>query len=194
MGTKDDNRLEKDIRELLNNGKFEPEIVEKYSERLKDGKLTIQENPQSHCCVYFAAYDPKAKEIFIGHHKKSGLWLFNGGHIDEGEIIRETLEREIGEEWGMEAGDFKINNPELLTITEIDNLEKQTCKRHYDIWHFIPVDKKTFSPDNSKILEEFYEVKWLAPEEAKKVVADPNTIKGIDFIKEKMQRELIIKK
>lgn len=181
-------KLKKDIQELFSKGKFEPEIVEKYYKRLKEGKLTIQENPQSHFCVYFAAYDPKAKEIFIGHHKKSGLWLFNGGHIDEGEIIRETLAREIKEEWGMKANDFEINNPKLLTITEIDNPEKQTCKRHYDIWHFLLINKKSFSPENSKILEEFHEVRWLTPEKAKKIVTDESTIKGIDFISSNLFR------
>jgi 8-oxo-dGTP pyrophosphatase MutT (NUDIX family) len=174
--------LENDIRDLLRIGKFEPEMVEKYSARLEEGKLTKEENPQSHFCVYFAAYDPQAKEIFMGHHKKSGLWLFNGGHIDPGEIISESLAREIREEWGMKISDFKIQNPELLTITEIDNLTKQPCRFHFDIWHFIPVDKKTFSPDNLKILEEFHEVQWLSPEEAKKIAVDPNTIKGIAFI------------
>jgi 8-oxo-dGTP pyrophosphatase MutT (NUDIX family) len=174
--------LEKDIQELLRVGKFEPEMVEKYSARLKEGSLTKEENPQSHFCVYFAAYDPEVKEIFMGHHKKSGLWLFNGGHIDEGETISESLAREIGEEWGMEIGDFKIQNPELLTITKIDNPTKQTCKLHFDIWHFIPVDKNTFHPDPEKLAEEFHEVQWLSPEEAKKIAVDPNTIKGIAFI------------
>lgn len=176
------NKLADEIKELLNNQAFDREIVAKYSDRLKEGYLTIQENPKSHFCVYFAAYDPEVKEIFIGHHKKSGLWLFNGGHIDEGEIIRETLEREIGEEWGMKASDFKTKNPELLTITEIDNPAKQTCKRHYDIWHFISVEKNNFNPNPNKLAEEFHEVRWIKSEKAKEMVIDLGTLKGIDFI------------
>jgi 8-oxo-dGTP pyrophosphatase MutT (NUDIX family) len=174
--------LENDIRDLLRVGKFEPEMVEKYSARLEEGKLTKEENPQSHFCVYFAAYDPEAEEIYMGHHKKSGLWLFNGGHIDVGETIGETLAREINEEWGLMASDFEIKDPELLTITEIDNPTKQPCKFHFDIWHFIPVKKDIFWPDPAKLAEEFHEIRWLKPDEAKKIALDPNTIKGIEFI------------
>ena len=55
------------------------------------------------------------------HHKKSGLWLFNGGHIDKGENPEQALRRGMGEEWG-EIVDLQIiGEPKLLTITTIVN-------------------------------------------------------------------------
>lgn len=52
--------------------------------RAREENLSRDENPESHFCVYFAAHDPTARELFLGHHKKSNLWIFNGGHIDKG--------------------------------------------------------------------------------------------------------------
>ncbi|MFH0969156.1 MAG: NUDIX domain-containing protein [Patescibacteria group bacterium] len=182
MGNEGKN-LKQEIEELIGSRFKSDELASKFIERINQGGLTIEENPESHFCAYFSAYDPDAKQIFIGHHKKSGLWLINGGHIDKGEIIKEALKREIDEEWGLDFDNFNIKKPALLTITEIYNPEKQPCRVHYDIWHFVPVDKNKFNPDASKLSEEFYENKWLSADEAGKITTDPNTIKAIDFIK-----------
>ncbi|MCK5211132.1 NUDIX domain-containing protein [Candidatus Parcubacteria bacterium] len=181
--TNGNKNLSQELKELLAGFDRGP-IVSKHIERIKKGKLTIQENPKSHFCIYFAAYDDKHKELFIGHHKKSGLWLFNGGHIDEGENLQVTLKREIDEEWGLDISMLEINKPPFLTLTEIDNPAKQTCRSHYDIWYFIRVDKDSFNPDIDKVLEEFYEINWLSVKKAKEVVKEKNTLAGIDFIEE----------
>jgi 8-oxo-dGTP pyrophosphatase MutT (NUDIX family) len=151
--------------------------------RLDVGALTKDEDQENHFCVYFAGLDPVAKMVFIGHHKKSGLWLFNGGHMDRDETPSQSLRREIGEEWGES---FKIGNipsPGLLTITEIDNRPKQTCRRHYDIWFFIPLDKNNFAPDRSLLSLEFYENGWKTLAEALILVKDPGTIIALDYLK-----------
>ncbi len=173
--------LSKELEELLAGFNHSP-IVASFLKRIEKNKLTIQENSESHFCVYFAAYDPKSKQVFIGHHKKSGLWLFNGGHIDKGETMSKALRREINEEWGLDISMFEIKNPALLTITKINNPSKQTCKRHYDIWYFIKVDKDSFKPDADKVLEEFYEINWLSPKRAREIVKEKNTLAGIDFV------------
>lgn len=149
-----------------------------------DSKLTRDENPYTHFCVYFAAYDPEAKQVFVGHHKKSGLWLFNGGHIDEGETPQEALEREMGEEWGLEMKADDIGNPKLLTVTEIENPAKQTCMRHYDIWYFVPVVKDEFVPDEELLGIEFHNSDWLSLEKAREVATDPNTLAAINKFEE----------
>lgn len=145
-----------------------------------------KENELSHMCTYFAPYDPVAKEIFIGHHKKSGLWLTNGGHIEIGETLRETLKREIDEEWGLKYEDFEIPEPALLTICPIDNPEKQKCREHFDIWHFIPVNKNAFHPSAEKLAEEFHEAKWFSFDDAMKLNAGDNQRKGFQFIKDNL--------
>lgn len=89
-----------------------------FKKRIKEGSFSKDENKFSHFCVYFAAYDPAKKLVFIGHHKKSGLWLFNGGHLDKNETPWQAMKREIREEWGM---NMEVDNfaPSMLAVTDI---------------------------------------------------------------------------
>lgn len=183
--TKEESKLKNEIRELVNNQFAGSDIATRFLQRLEQGELTRDENSKSHLCAYFAAIDPGAKQVFIGHHKKSGLWLFNGGHIDQGEAMHETVIREIGEEWGLNGNDFEINLPALLTITEINNPTKQPCNFHYDLWHFLSVDKNKFKPVDKNLLEEFHEAGWKSLEEARGLITDKNTLLAIDFIESK---------
>ena len=156
-------------------------LSKKFLNRINEGKLTRDENPVTHFGVYFAGFDPAVGEVFVGRHRKSDLWLFNGGHIDRGESLAQTLEREMEEEWGFVHPSAKILEPPLLTITEITN-DRQVCRLHYDIWYFAPVDKTNFSPDEAKLEKEFHEMKWVTFAEARKAITDLNTLTAVDTL------------
>lgn len=47
------------------------EILNLFQKRLNQGKLTRDENPETHFCVYFLPYNPQNKKVFLVHHKKS---------------------------------------------------------------------------------------------------------------------------
>lgn len=162
------------------------EVALMYLEKIKEGDLTKKENELSHMCAYFAPYDPAVKKIFVGHHKKADRWLFNGGHIDPNETLKDVLKREINEEWGLKYEDFKIEEPQLLTIYPIDNPEKQKCRLHFDIWNFIPVDKDKFHPDMEKLSQEFHEAKWVTIEEAMNLNTDDNQRRGFKFVQDNL--------
>jgi 8-oxo-dGTP pyrophosphatase MutT (NUDIX family) len=155
--------------------------------RIREGKISRDENPGSHFCVYFAAYDPEERLVFIGRHIKSGLWLFNGGHIDKNESPTQTLVREIKEEWGNSIKIDRIEKPRLLTITTIDN-QIQPCKTHFDIWYFLPFNSETFNPNQELLAAEFHETGWKTLKEARRLTKDKNTLEGIDEI-EKLSRK-----
>lgn len=177
--------IQEELKELLASGRCPEKMVSAFSDRLRQGELSRDENPESHLCAYFAAYDPKGK-VFIGHHKKSGLWIFNGGHVDRGENLRRTVAREIGEEWGLDSARFEIGQPRFLTITDIDNPAKQRCRIHYDAWFFIPTDGEKFEPDPERLLSEFHEAGWKGLDEAKDLVNDANTSEALDFIRDNL--------
>ncbi len=162
-------KLYTELKEIIESKLSGLSATGKFLARLEKGILTIQENQQSHFCAYFAAIDPGTQEIFVGDHKKAGLWLVNGGHIDEDENLQETLKREIDEEWGLNFDDLIVSEPLFLTISEIYNPEKQPCREHFDIWHFVSVDKNAFSPDQEKLAKEFHETRWVRLEEARKL-------------------------
>lgn len=181
------NQIRGSVNRLLEKSELDEKIASDFIDRLKDRRLSIDSNPESHFCAYFASYDPNVKQVFMGHHKKSGLWLFNGGHVDEGESLEECLSREMDEEWGLKARDFKIKKLKMLTITKIYNPKKQPCRTHYDLWNFIKVNKDKFSPDSEKLSEEFYEFGWKDLCEAKKLVKGKSdqTLEALNFIEKK---------
>lgn len=64
--------LADEIQRVLKPELCKPGDYEKFLERIKNRDLTIQENPTDHVTIFFQPYNPKTKEVFIVHHKKSG--------------------------------------------------------------------------------------------------------------------------
>ena len=153
-----------------------------FLKRLEEGNFTRDENLQTHYCAYFLPYNQKDKKVFIVHHKKSGLWLSPGGHIDKGEGLLETLNREINEELGVKNFFQEPQSPFLLTITPIEN-KVQPCKVHYDIWYLVPTDGSNFNVDP----KEFHETRWLTIDEAEKIVTDVPNRKALETIKKQYE-------
>ncbi len=175
--------LTKDIKNTLLNNFRQNSIRSRFLNRLKEGKLTREENPYSHFCVYFAAIDPSQQKLFMGEHIKSGLWLFNGGHIDKNELVKDCLKREIKEEWGLDLNLNKIK-PQLITVTNISNSQKVICRRHYDIWYFINVNENKFNPNKQLLNKEFHQYRCVDSKIAKKLTYDVATLIGIKYIEE----------
>jgi 8-oxo-dGTP diphosphatase len=59
--------------------------------------------PPQHLVSYFVPLDAAGRSVLLGDHVKSGLWLPPGGHVEEGEDPRDTVERETLEELGISA-------------------------------------------------------------------------------------------
>ncbi len=174
--------LEKEIQSLVNISIAREEVVSRFLERLREDNLTIDENPISHFCVYFLPFDAKAKRIFIGHHKKSGLWLAPGGHIDKGERLLQALNREIHEELGIENKAEQSIRPFLLTISPIINFVRP-CKEHLDLWYRIPTDGSDFQGD----FEEFHETRWASINEARERVENQPNLEALDKMEQFFQ-------
>lgn len=153
-------------------------IFDAYQKRIKEGSLTRDDDSESHFCVYFLPQNPKNKEIFIVDHKKAGLWLSPGGHIDKGETVFKALSREIFEELGLKNFFKKEPEPFLFTITPI-NKPRHTL--HYDIWYLMLTDGHDFKID----FTEFNNVKWLSINEARKIITDAPNLEALSVV-EKM--------
>ena len=155
------------------------EVYKRFVTRIDEGGLTRDENRASHYCVYFLPYNLKTQEVFIVHHKKAEQWLAPGGHIDEGEVPLQTLEREMGEELGFSYKSLEDPTPFLLTITPISN-PVQPCRKHFDIWYGIPTVGSDFHIDP----REFHETRWLSVPKARQLVTDPPNLQALYRIKE----------
>ncbi len=166
------------IEEILRSVEAPPEIRAAYAERLKQGAPTRDENPTSHFCSYFLPYDIKGKKVFLELHKKSGLWLSPGGHIDKGETPLETAQREMEEELGVKGAIASGTRPLFLTVTHIAR-DPRGCTAHFDIWYFIPAGEANF---NTAKEGEFDEARWATLDEARRMVVEENTLKALDFV------------
>ena len=155
-----------------------PGVSRLFLERLEEGLLTRDENPASHFCVYFLPFNSKKGKVFIVHHKKSRLWLSPGGHIDKGEELLTTLNREMDEELGVKGFFKEAPEPFLLTITPIEN-STQPCKTHFDIWYLVNTDGSVFQINP----REFHDTKWMTIDEAEKIVTDYANKKALEFLK-----------
>lgn len=162
------------VSQILRRSLCDQSTYQAYQQRLTEGRATRDENPSSHFCIYFLPYDAAAKKVFIVHHKKSGLWISPGGHIDKGETLFDTLNRETNEELGVTPFPSEVPSPFLLTITPIENTVL-SCKAHYDVWYLVPTDGSNFDIDP----KEFHQTKWMTIEEARKIVTDPANVKAL---------------
>lgn len=169
------NNLAEQVKAIINPDICDDEVCSYLPKRLEAGKLTRDENNASHFCVYFLPYNPAMKKVFIVHHKKSGLWLSPGGHIDRDESLMQALDREIEEELGVKNKIEDEIKPFLLTITPINN-PIQPCKEHLDIWYRFPTDGLEFNVDP----REFHETRWLTVEETRQLVIDPSNLRALD--------------
>lgn len=166
------------INDVLNIGVCCNEnVYNDFAQRIKGGSLTRDENSQSHFCTYFLPYNSKNKKVFIIHHKKSGLWLSPGGHVDKGETLFEAVNRETNEELGVKNFFKETPLPFLMTVTLIES-QTQPCKKHFDVWYLLPTDGEDFNVD----LQEFYDTQWLTINEAKKIITNPQNIAALDVL------------
>ena len=172
------------LRDLINSTPGQEATHRQFLERLENEHLTRDEKEVTHFSLFIMAIDVVKKLVYIGHHKKSDKWIPHGGHIDAGELIEQTLEREIWEEWGLRMTAAEIGEPILLTITQIENPNLWlVCRRHYDIWYFVEVDQDTFAIDPEILHDEFYEARWMGLEEATRMASDlPSVLEAFSLV------------
>lgn len=143
--------------------------------RIGGGRLTRDDNAESHFCVYFLPYDPSRQAVLLGHHKKADSWIAPGGHIDAGELPEETLLREIAEEMGITVTLPELSPPFLLTQTLIDK-PGQPCRVHFEVWYVFETMRRDFTLD----ADEFYDAEWLGMDAARARVTDPSNLAALN--------------
>lgn len=96
--------------------------------------------PPRHLVSYAVLVDPEGRAVLLGRHRKAGLWLPTGGHVDPGEHPLAAARREALEELGIVA-EFSVTgaDPLLLTITTTIGIDAG----HQDVslWYVIRGDR-----------------------------------------------------
>src|SRR5215469_2720234 len=101
--------------------------------------------PPKHLVVYFVPVDAANRCLLLGDHRKSGLWLPPGGHVEDGEEPRAAVVREAHEELGI-AARFQDDKPFFLTVTPTSGADRHL---DVDLWFIIQVarDEARITPD-----------------------------------------------
>lgn len=124
--------------------------------------------PNKHLVSYFIVFDEEAKKILLVDHKKAGLWLPPGGHVEVDEYPKETVRRECREELGINA-EFWRDDPIFLTST----VTVGHTGGHTDVslWYVIKgSSNETYQFDR----DEFYSIRWFGLEECPFEKSDPH--------------------
>lgn len=53
-------------------------------------------------------------QILMARHSLDSPWVLPGGHVESGESLHEAMQRELTEEFGLEARFFEIDRDEIL--------------------------------------------------------------------------------
>ena len=133
--------------------------------------------PETHLVSYFVVLDPMTQQILLTDHKKSGLWLPTGGHVELDEHPAETVRREAKEELGLEA-EFFEDKPLFLTVTKTVG----ATAGHTDVslWYVL---RGNCAEGLEFDREEFKEVRWFEWEAYPRERADPHMGRFIQKLK-----------
>jgi 8-oxo-dGTP pyrophosphatase MutT (NUDIX family) len=126
--------------------------------------------PSMHLVSYFVVLDETCGELLLVAHRKAGLWLPSGGHVEPWEDPWDTVTRECREELRIEAVPSTVSGtqPLFLTVTRTRGQGRHT---DVSLWYVLQskVDGITSFDE-----EEFDSIKWLS---LRQVLAEPrNTL------------------
>jgi 8-oxo-dGTP diphosphatase len=113
--------------------------------------------PDPHLVSYFLLIDHQRGAVLLVDHRKAGLWLPTGGHVEPEEHPVTTVHREAREELGIEAEFSPLtgNRPLFVTVNETAS----AAGRHTDVslWYVLTRGmNRPLTPDPG----EFREARW----------------------------------
>jgi 8-oxo-dGTP diphosphatase len=113
--------------------------------------------PSPHLVSYFLLIDHDHDDVLLVDHRKAGLWLPTGGHVEPGEHPAATVYREAREELGIEAVFSPVTgeDPLFVTVTQTAG----TAGQHTDVslWFVLSCGRRQpLTPDPA----EFRAARW----------------------------------
>lgn len=137
-------------------------------------RIAKPDHPNIHLVSYFIVIDPHTNEILLVDHKKAGLWLPAGGHVEHNEHPRETVRREIREELSIEA-DFLLENPLFLAVAKtVGNVKQHT---DVSLWYVLKGNRSQPLQFDS---DEFHQIEWFQSDQIPYERTDPHMQRFVD--------------
>ncbi len=128
------------------------------------------DDPPQHLVAYGLLYDAMRQQVLLVDHKKAGLWLPSGGHVEPDEHPHSTVAREVREELDVEAAFYTpAALPFFVTVTPtVGNVA-----RHVDVslWYLLRGDARRLPWFDAG---EFHGVAWFALDALPLARCDPH--------------------
>lgn len=126
-----------------------------------------------------SAYIVYEQRVLLGLHKKKGMWLPLGGHVEPNEDPEEALFREIHEECGLAAGDIEVYGTKapIGSETVIPLFPPYDMNIHHfsgEHWHIGMIYFARALHHNVRLnADEHTDLRWFS---AKKLFTDPSPL------------------
>ncbi|MDH6133794.1 8-oxo-dGTP pyrophosphatase MutT (NUDIX family) [Kitasatospora sp. MAA4] len=117
--------------------------------------------PAMHLVSYFVVLDGSRGQLLLVAHRKAGLWLPAGGHVEPGEDPWAAVVRECHEELGIEAVASPITgeHPLFLTVTRTRG---QGAHTDVSLWYLLDAGAESITSYDQ---DEFDAIRWLSAEQ-----------------------------
>ena len=96
--------------------------------------------PSPHLVSYVALIDPQGRGIYLGRHRKAGLHLPMGGHVEPGEHPLAAARREAAEELGIEPS-FDVVGEDPLFLTQTTTVGQTAGHVDVSCWFVVRGDR-----------------------------------------------------
>jgi 8-oxo-dGTP pyrophosphatase MutT (NUDIX family) len=121
---------------------------------------------------------PDRRELILIHHRKLGIWVQPGGHIDATDLdLESAARREVAEEVGLRELEALLPNSALfdLDIHAIPARKDEPAHEHFDVrFAFVA---RTLSFERS---EEVADVRWVPLAEARAITTDRSVLRAVE--------------
>jgi 8-oxo-dGTP pyrophosphatase MutT (NUDIX family) len=122
--------------------------------------------PPKHLVSYVVVMDERREELLLVAHRKAGLWLPAGGHVEPGEDPWHTAARECHEELRIQAEPTTVagTRPFFVTVTRTRGPGQHT---DVSLWYLVQAQSEAITWFDTG---EFDGIRWLSFDQ---VLAEP---------------------
>ncbi|GAA2757395.1 NUDIX domain-containing protein [Actinopolymorpha rutila] len=116
--------------------------------------------PDPHLVSYFVVLDEARRDLLLVAHRKAGLWLPPGGHVEPDEDPWETVVRECREELHVEAAPSRLpglpgDRPFFVTVTRTRGAGPHT---DVSLWYVLGLPRSSIVSYDAA---EFAGIRWV---------------------------------